>query len=271
MTMIELALRNKQGLTLASPVMAGSGAVGYGDAWPPGVSPQMFGALVTPPISLAARPGAAQPRLVELPGGFLLATGEQNPGYRRVMGQHAAAWRRLGVPVMVALAAAAGNDWPELAARLEEEGTAAGIELTLLHGLPAHQAAADMAAVRRATTLPILARLPVPQAWQLARACVDAGADALVVGIPPVGASPAADGALVEAPVSGPLAFPFTMAALREVLAQGLRAPVVAAGGIHTVEQARLCLQMGAAAVQIRSLLWTNPAGAAEICAALHD
>jgi dihydroorotate dehydrogenase (NAD+) catalytic subunit len=274
--MIELAPRNKQGLVLRSPVIAGSGAVGFADAWPPGISPQMFDAIVTPPISLAPRSGTGQPRLAELPDGFLLATGDQNPGYRRVIAQHAAAWRRLGVPVIVALAVAAGNDWPELAARMEEDGAAAGVELALPHGIPAHQAAADVAAVRRAATLPILVRLPSPQAWQLARACVDAGADALVVGTPPLGAYPARDHAgaeasFIEAPVSGPAAFPFTLSALREVLAQGTRVPIIAAGGIHTVEHARLCLQLGAAAVQIRSLLWTNPTGAAELCALLAE
>ncbi len=103
--MIELAPNNKRGLSLASPLMAGSGAVGYADAWPPGVTPERFGAIVTPPISWRPRRGSAGPRLAEIPGGFLLATGDHNPGYRRVIQDHDAAWRRLGVPVIVALAA----------------------------------------------------------------------------------------------------------------------------------------------------------------------
>ena len=40
---IELVPNNKHGLTLASPLIAGAGAVGYADAWPPGVTAAMFG------------------------------------------------------------------------------------------------------------------------------------------------------------------------------------------------------------------------------------
>ena len=54
---IELVPNNKHGLTLASPLIAGAGAVGYADVWPPGVTAAMFGAIVTPPVSWRPRRG----------------------------------------------------------------------------------------------------------------------------------------------------------------------------------------------------------------------
>jgi dihydroorotate dehydrogenase len=41
-----------------------------------------------------------------------------------------------------------------------------------------------------------------------------------------------------------------------------LDAPIVAAGGVRSLDDALLCLEMGASAVQIRSLVWRDPAAA---------
>ena len=75
----------------------------------------------------------------------------------------------------------------------------------------------------------------------------------------------AADGALVEGPAAGPIAFPFTLHALRAVAALALGLPLVAAGGITRLEDVRLCFEAGAMAVQVRSLLWTDPGAAARL------
>jgi len=268
--MIELAPHNKQGLAVGAPLIAGSGAVGFGDAWPPGVTPAHFGAIVTTPISRTPVRGAPQPRLVELPGGFLLTTGAHNPGYRRVLREHAPNWTKLGVPVLVALAGNTPEDWPDLAARLEDQEGVAGIELSIGETADLTDVRATLRAARRATTLPLLVKLPVTWAEPLAEECAAAEADALVIGIPPTAAYPAADGALVHGAVAGPIALPFTLRALRAVVALGLGLPVVAAGGICCVEDARLCLETGATAIQVRSLLWTNPAAVARLAGGLE-
>jgi dihydroorotate dehydrogenase (NAD+) catalytic subunit len=265
-----LAPDNKIGLRLASPVIAGSGAAGFGDAWPPGLRPEMFGAQVTAPLGLRAQRGQAPPRLAELPGGYVLATGDHNPGYSRVVRDHAASWTRAGIPVIVALAGTAVNDWSRLASRLEEETVAAGLEPALPVDVVAADAAALVGAVRRSSILPLLALLPATQAARLAGACASAGADALVIGAPPTVASPGPAGALVEGRLGGPAALPFTLQALQAVARLELGLPVVAAGGIYRIEDARLCMELGASAVQVRGLLWSDPAAAARLCAALR-
>ncbi len=257
--MIELAPHNKRGLNLSSPLIAGSGAVGYGDAWPPGLTPDLFGAIVTPPISWRPRRGNPAPRLAEVPGGFLLATGDHNPGYRRVVEAHDVSWRRLGVPVIVALAASTPEDWERLAAALEEETAAAALELHLPHIAHRSDAAAWIGAVRRACTLPVLVKLPTPRAVALASTCASAGADALIIGTAALGRAAAPDGTLITGPMAGPVAFPLTLYALGAVAELALGLPLIAAGGIAQAEDMQRCFDAGAAAVQVRSLLWTDP------------
>jgi dihydroorotate dehydrogenase (NAD+) catalytic subunit len=267
---IELAPHNKVGLRIASPLIAGSGAAGFGDAWPPGVRPEMFGALVTAPFSLRPQRGQAPPRLAEIPGGYLLTTADHNPGYGRVVRDHAAAWARAEIPVLAALAGSAPADWARLAAHLEEETAVAGLELVLPGDAGAADASAWVGAVRRASTLPLLVVIPSVHAGQLAEACAEAGADALVIGTPPDAVYPAGVGSLVEAPLGGPAALPFTLRALRAVARPAAGLPLVASGGIYRIEDARLCLELGAIAVQVRGLLWSDPAAAARLAAALR-
>ena len=260
--MINLAPNTKTGLLIDSPLIAGSGAAGYGDVWPPGLKPEDFGLLITAPVSADPRKGKAQPRLAEIPAGFLLETGGHNPGFRRLEASHRRIWRRLQAPVALSLAAGEPGDRAWMAARLEElEDVIAAVELPISEDVNLSEAGARISAVRRATPLPILARLPLTRAAYLARTCLVAGADALIVGTPPPAAYPAA-GEWVEAPIGGPVAFPFVLRALRRLAEMGIDAPIVAAGGIQTLDDAQLCLGLGASAVQIRSLIWRDPAAA---------
>lgn len=258
---IELAPHNKLGLSVASPLLAGSGALGFGEVWPSGIGPELFGALVTPPITLQPRRGQPAPRLAEIPGGFVLATGDHNPGLRRLLRDDVAGWSRLGIPAIVALAASAPEDWDRVAASLEDQPAVAGLELHLPPQAGVRETGVWVTNVRRACQLPLLVKLPAPHAELLLEAALHAGADSLVVAAPPIAAAPALGGGpVIEGPIGGPAAFPFTLRALRAVLALTPDVPIVAAGGIVRPADVLTCLEMGAAAVQVRSLLWTNPA-----------
>jgi dihydroorotate dehydrogenase (NAD+) catalytic subunit len=267
--MIELAPRNKRGLTVTSPLLAGSGAVGFGDAWPPALRPSDFGAIVTAPVTMRPQKGSEQPRLAELPAGFVLAVGEHNPGFRRVVEQQSSGWRKLGTPVIISLAGRDPGDRAWMAARLEEgDPGVAAIELAVPEDANLGETSAFISATRQATTLPILVKLPSTRAAHLAETCAVAGADALVLGAPPPVFSPAVDGSLLSGPLSGPVAFGFTLRSLQRVVDLELGLPIVAAGGIHSLDDVALCLEMGAAAVQIRSLVWIDPAAARRLARA---
>jgi dihydroorotate dehydrogenase (NAD+) catalytic subunit len=275
--MIELAPNSKTGLALRSPFILGSGAVGWGEAWPPGVEPGWFGAFVTPPLTLQARRGNTGPRLAEIPGGFILHTGDHNPGLRRVFRDDVERWDALDLPVIVALSGSAPEDWLRLGERLEEV-LVAGVEAQLPPGATPREAGHWIANLKRGCQLPVLAKVRATSAGPLAQACADAGADALVVATPPRGAAPSLDTrsraaqgespALVEGSIGGPAAFPFTLRALSAVAGLNLGVPVVASGGITTGEDVEWCFRLGADAVQLRSALWTAPASVAGIVGA---
>jgi dihydroorotate dehydrogenase (NAD+) catalytic subunit len=285
--MIELAPGSKTGLALRSRFILGSGAVGWGEAWPPGVEPAWFGAFVTPPLTMQARRGTAGPRLAEISGGFILNTGDHNPGLRRVFRDDVERWDSLDLPVIVALAGAGMDDWLRLGGRLEEI-MVAGLEAQLPSGVTPREAAASVANLKRGCQLPVLVKLGAIQAAQLAEAVAGAGADALVVATPPHAAGPprgaglphgagsphgaalAVGGELVEGPIGGPAAFPFTLRALRCVAELELGLPIVAAGGITTEEDVAWCWRLGADAVQLRSLLWTSPASVVDLIQVYH-
>lgn len=262
--MIELAPNSKTGLPLRSPFILGSGAVGWGAEWPPGVAPEWFGAFVTPPLTLQARRGASGPRLAEIPGGFILNTGDHNPGLRRVFRDDLERWDALGLPVIIALSGVGTEDWLRLAERLEEASARgadiAALEAHLPTSVTTREAANWIANLKRGCQLPVLVKLRAAHAAPLAEAAAGAGADALVVATPPHGAARSPEGPLVEGPVGGPAAFPFTLRALSNVAELELGLPVIASGGITSQADVALCWQLGAVAVQLRSLLWTSPA-----------
>ena len=215
------------------------------------------------PAGYFAQGGLTPPRLAEIPAGFLFSTGDHNPGFRRVLQRQAPLWRRVQTPVILTLVGGEPGDRAWMAMRLEEiEGWVDGIELPVPEDANLGEASAFISAVRHVTTLPILVKLPATRAAHLARACVVAGADALVVGAPPPALYPTEEGKLLEAPLAGPAAFPFTLRALRRVAALDLGVTLVASGGVHTLDDVALCLDEGADAVQIRSLIWTDPAAA---------
>jgi len=269
--LIELAPHNKRGLALDSPLMAGCGSVGYGDSWPPELSSNLFGAVVTAPLSVRPRKGATHPRLAELPAGFLFSTGDHNPGFRRVIKRQTSLWRRTQTPLILTLVGGAPGDRAWMAVRLDEADLGVdGIELPVPEDVNLGEASAFISAVRHVTTLPLLVKLPATRAAHLAKSCVVAGADALVVGTPPPAVYPAEDDVLLEAPIAGPIAFPFTLRALRRVAALDLGAPLIATGGIHTLDDVALCLDEGADAVQIRSLIWTDPLAAKHLALSVH-
>ncbi len=269
---IQLAPHNKQGLLISSPLIAGSSAVGYGNCWPEQVDPALFGAAITGPVSMQPQRGNAQPRWAEAPAGFLLDNGDHNPGWRRLVDSYSSLWQRSPLPILLSLVGGQPGDRAWMAARIEEDALGvAGIELPVAEDVNLGELSAFVSAVRHATTLPILVRLPVTRAAHLAPACVVAGADALIVGSAPPASLPAGDGHLLTAPVAGPLALPFTLRALQRLSGLGLDVPLIAAGGICRDADVQLCLRLGATAVQVRSLFWQDPLAVQRLALAVQE
>ncbi len=261
---IELAPNWKHALTLTSPLILASGSIVSSEDTETGI-----GGRVTIPLSLYARAGAPFPRVVSIPGGFLMQTGAANPGLGRVL--HDLGRARTGVgsksPVIIAFASQSVADWPLMAARLDNAEGVGGIELQLN---PTFDASSAVRQTRNACELPILAKLDLddPSLYQVAADCVEAGANALVVGRSPRGMA-LVNGRPWYGRLHSPTIKPIVLRVVREIFSRGLGAPIIASGGIHSAADVLECLSVGACAVEIDSAQWINPNTVTEIATEL--
>ena len=245
--MIELAINWKRSLALTNPILYAAGKYSINEA--------KVGALVTPPLTLRPRAGAPLPRVIEIPGGVLMRTGAANPGLAHVLREHWREWEQNKIPIIVALASHGVNDWAAMAAQLDNIVGVGGIEL---HLNPVIDATEMIKRVRQATELPILVKLDLENARTVAADCVAAGASTLVIGRAPRGMR-IVDGKPWFGRLYGPAAKPFALKAVAEIDALKLDAPIIADGGVHSVDDVREFLAAGAVAVEIDSAEWIEP------------
>ena len=250
---------SKSDLSLRNPLLVAAGCYGLGTEYRGLLAVERLGAVIVGPVTMRARPGAAPPRAVPLPGGLLLHTGLDNPGLSVVLRRFARAWARIPTAVIFHLAATTPGEVAAAGLRLSGVDALVAVELGLPDGADPDEVAALVGAARSALTLPLLVRLPLSSAVWLAEAAVEGGADALTVGAPPRGTA-VHEGRFVTGRLYGPLVHPLALRALRQV-AGSVKVPLIGCGGVYSTADARAFLQAGAVAVQVDAALWRDPAG----------
>lgn len=273
--MIELAPNHKVGLNLINPVMIASACGSYGQAYQAWLDLSAFGAIVTNPITLRPRRGPNQPRVVETPGGFILRSGEQNPGVKKVIQQYQSLWTHLETPIIAHLPADEPDDLRRTARALsgletpQGQTVIAAIELGVPPMANAHDVARWIAVIQEVSLLPLLVKLPLDTPADVAIAAAEAYADVLVIGAPPLGAAPAPGGeGIITGHLYGPALFNLALQKLR-YLKGWVDLPIIAVGGVHSLAEAQAFLQTGAAAIQLDSLLFIEPGQAETIARTL--
>ncbi|HEY3550479.1 MAG TPA: hypothetical protein VGK69_05440 [Gaiellaceae bacterium] len=229
-------------------------------------------AFVTKTVTPLSREGSASPRIAETAHGMLNAIGLANPGRERFLAEHLPRLRDLGVPLWVSVGGFCAEDYAETCARIAREEVEA-VELNL--SCPNVDEAADsaaeiVAACRRATELPLYAKLSAahPDVAEVARAVAAAGADglslintlrgvALDVRLRPVLAR--GSGGL-----SGPSLKPIALHAVG-VCRQATGLPIVGMGGIQTGRDALEFAACGAADIALGTVLFADPGAPARV------
>jgi dihydroorotate dehydrogenase (NAD+) catalytic subunit len=274
-------------LELPNPVLLASGTCGYGLEMAPHGDLAALGAVVVKGISLAPSPGNPPPRIVETPSGMLNSIGLENVGLAAFLAEKLPKLRRVGARVIVNFYGGSRSDYRELAARLDGAEGVHALEMNIscpnvkLGGLQlgqdpreAHRA---VAAVRRATRLPLLVKLTpnVTDIRLVARAAAEAGADALTLintlqgmAIDVETRRPAL--ARVVGGLSGPAIRPVAVRMVWQVR-QALSIPIVGCGGVWTARDAIEFLLAGASAVQLGSVNFTYPGRWVEVVAGIRD
>ena len=272
---VQLAPKHKKGLLLANPVMPASGTFGYGIEFSHIFDIQKLGAIVCKGTTLTPREGNPQPRLAETASGLLNSIGFQNVGVRALIKEKAPLWARWRVPVIVNITGNIIDDYAQVAGELDGIAGVSGIEVNvscpnlkaggIAFGTDPESAAAVTAAVRGATSLPLLVKL-TPNTSDIAKIAVavaEAGADALTVintlrgmAIDITKRRPFLGN--IIGGLSGPAIKPIALVMVYEV-AGAVELPVIGCGGITSGSDAIEFIMAGASAVQIGTANFTNP------------
>lgn len=272
---VSLAVGLGRGLVLANPVIAAAGPFGYGVEVADLVDLARLGGLVTRGTTTRPRSGHGTPRTAEIPSGLLTGVGLRNPGIEAVLDRYPEAWARWPVPVILNLCAESVGEFADLARRLEGVPGVAGVELNLscsgstrggsAFGLDEDAAGAVVAAVRRATDLPVIAKLTAAASdvRAVARACEAAGADVIsavntLPGLAVAGDRTGPALGSVYGGICGPALKPVALRVVFEV-AQVVRVPVIGIGGVATVDDVLDLLAVGASAVGVGVAALADP------------
>lgn len=268
------------GIRFKNPVWTASGCFGYGREFADAIPLNDLGAICVKGTSVEPWHGNPGTRVTETPGGMLNAIGLQNPGVDHFLTVDWPWLQEQGATVIVNIVGKTVDEYAEVARRLEGSGVA-GLELNiscpnvkeggLAFGTSLQGAAEVTAAVRRATTLPLMVKLSpnVTNIVDFAKAVEDAGADAVTLINTLLGMSidirrrKPVLGNLFGG-LSGPAVKPVALRMVWQV-AGAVSIPVIGIGGIMTGEDAVEFLMAGAKAVQVGTACFVNPRAPLEI------
>jgi dihydroorotate dehydrogenase (NAD+) catalytic subunit len=270
--MIDLSVR-VGGLTLANPVMPASGT--FAEGLDRVMDFNRLGAFVTKTITRELRAGNPLPRVVERPGGLINSIGIPSRGVPYFIEHTLPYYQQYQPPLVVSISAPTAEDFAALATELTRAGVAA-IEANIscpnieedgkAFAMSAASTDAVVRQLRAATTLPLWVKL-TPNTGDLpevARAAEQAGADAVVVANTILAMAidlqtfkPCLGN--IMGGLSGPAIKPIV---LRQVYqcARTVKIPVIGCGGISTTEDAVEYMLAGAAAVQVGTATFIQPA-----------
>lgn len=269
------------GISLRNPVMSASGTFGYGEEFSEYVELEKLGAIVTKGLSLKPKAGNPTPRIVETPGGMLNAIGLQNVGIDAFIEKKLPFLRKVNTPVIVNFFGNTLDEYVEMAARLNEIEEISGLEMNIscpnvkqggiVFGTDPLCAAEVVAACRKVTSKTLVVKLSpnVTDVTVMAKACADAGADALslintLTGMAidlqrrkPVLAN-------ITGGFSGPAIKPVALRMVWQV-SRSVKLPIIGIGGIMNATDALEFILAGATAVQVGTASFINPSAAQEI------
>ena len=260
-------------LTLKNPIMPASGT--FTDELAQVFDLRLIGAHVTKTITAETRGGNPTPRVCEVAGGMLNSIGIPSKGVDYFVDHVIPIYRQWDVPLVVSISAGTADDFARLCSRVSQPGVAA-IEVNIscpnieedgkAFAMRPETTTRAMEALRAASDLPLWAKLSpnTGQTVEVAQAAEAAGADALVVANTllamaiDVGSRKPRLGNLMGG-LSGPSLKPITLRMAYQA-ARSVNIPVIGCGGISNLQDVLEYLIAGAAAVQVGTASFREPA-----------
>ena len=274
------------GLPLDNPVIPASGTFGYGYEFAELYDINCLGSLACKGTTREPRLGNPQPRIAETPGGMLNAVGLQNPGVDAVLREELPRLARVfRKPILANVSGFSREEYVEVCRKLDACPQVGWLEVNIscpnVHeggmsfGTDPKAAAAVTRAVKDAVRKPVIVKLSpnVTCITDIARACEDAGADALCLINTLLGMRLdlrtrrplLANG---TGGLSGPAVFPLALRMVWQVY-EAVRIPLIGAGGVSSVEDVLEMMLAGAAAVEVGAANLVDPFACRNIVKAL--
>ncbi len=275
------------GLDLDSPIVLLSGCVGFGEEYTrvAGFSNRDVGAVVLKGTTPEPRLGNPPHRVWETPMGMLNAIGLQNPGVDRVVDEILPTLDFTETRFFANVCGSTIEDYAEVTRRFDDSPIDA-IEINIscpnikeggvAFGNYPEMSARVVEACRRVTTKPIITKLSPNQTdiAENARACIEAGSDALAVINTIMGMAVDVESRRpvignVQGGLSGPAIRPIALLKVHQVhrVARRHGVPIIGQGGIRTAADALEFLIAGATTVGIGTALFYDPL----LCRKIND
>jgi dihydroorotate dehydrogenase (NAD+) catalytic subunit len=221
-------------------------------------------AFVTKTVTPLPREGNEPVRIAETDHGMLNSIGLQNPGRDRFLADVLPQLRELGVPLWVSVGGFSAAEYAESCAQLDRVTIELNLSCPNVDEAP-ESAAEIVAACRSATALPLYAKLSpaLQDVGEVARAVEAAGADGLslvntIRGLALDGLTLRPRLARGVGGYSGPALKPIALAAVY-ACRRATDLPIVGMGGVWTGQDALELIAVGANAIALGTVLFTDP------------
>lgn len=274
------------GVEFENPLIAASGTFGFGHEYKEFFPLSTLGGISCKGITLTERLGNPPPRIAETPGGMLNAVGLQNPGVDAFVERELPQLLQEGTRIIANIAGNTPAEYCEMAEKLSDTAVDM-IELNIScpnvkqGGVQFGTSCAGVeditAQVRRFCKKPLMVKLSpnVSDIGDIAAAAESAGADALSMINTLTGMR---IDIRTRRPIihnntggmSGPALLPIAVRMVWQA-ASRVRIPIVGMGGISTWQDAVEMLLAGASALQIGTVLFTNPKAPLQILQGLNE
>jgi dihydroorotate dehydrogenase (NAD+) catalytic subunit len=263
------------GIRLKNPVLTASGTFGYGEEYADFVDLNKLGGVIVKGVSLKSIKGNRSPRIWETPSGMLNAIGLENPGVDVFLDRKLPYLRQFDTAVIVNVFGYSLEEYVAVVERLDGVSGVSGLEVNIscpnvkaggiMFGTNVKSAFELLSAVRKATKLPVIAKLSpnVTDIVEFARAARDAGCDGLslintLLGMAIDVRCRKPRLANCTGGLSGPAIRPVAVRMVWQA-AQAVALPIIGMGGIVSGEDALEFMLAGASAVAVGTANFINP------------
>lgn len=262
------------GVELKNPLTTASGTFGFGHEYGEYFDLGILGGVGVKGLTPSERLGNPAPRIAETPSGILNCVGLQNPGIDRFIEEQIPFLRQYDTKI---IANVSGNTVEEYCGMIEKISDA-DVDLIEMNiscpnvkcggmafGTQPAMVTEVVSAAKRFAKKPLIVKLSpnVTDITEIARAAVDAGADALSLINTLLGMRIDVDSrrpilSNVMGGLSGPAVFPVAVRMVYQVR-RAVSVPIIGMGGIRTGRDIAEMMLAGADAVALGTVLFADP------------